>query len=78
MGGDPSQPGLLQQYDARRSALEKRIELYRWLAGITGRSGEPDIRNNNTRALILSQPTYDALSNTMNTTFAIPTLHLPP
>ena len=51
LGGDPAQPGLLQQYDARRSALEKRIELYRWLAGITGRSGEPDIRNNNARII---------------------------
>ena len=31
-----------------RQAFE---DFYRWLAAITGRSGQPDIRNNNTRVI---------------------------
>lgn len=51
VGGDATREGLLQQYQKRRQVLENRVTLYRWMAKATGRSPEPETRDNNSRVL---------------------------
>ena len=51
MDGDAGSLGLLQQYAVRQKELETRQSLYRWLAGLTGRSSSPSIKENNSRVI---------------------------
>ncbi|MFT3785202.1 MAG: hypothetical protein QM770_03430 [Tepidisphaeraceae bacterium] len=39
--GNAESPGLIAQLDARRADLDRRIELYQWLAKLTGRNANP-------------------------------------
>jgi uncharacterized protein YdbL (DUF1318 family) len=43
--------GLRQNYTARRATLERRIDIYTWLAGLLGRSADPDPKANNSRLI---------------------------
>jgi hypothetical protein len=52
-GAQPGTRGLLEQQAARRAQLEKRIDLYHWLANATGRLNEPDERQTENRLIEL-------------------------
>src|SRR5207247_8180492 len=42
---------LLGQYEQRRGQLQRRIELYQWLAGRLGKEVDPSDRSNNSRLI---------------------------
>ena len=53
LGGNAAGAGLSQQLAARKGDLNRRIELYEWLAGRIGRGKDPSQRNNDDRLLEL-------------------------
>lgn len=53
MGGKPGKAGLSQQFTNRKAELNRRIELYEWLADRIGRNKNPSLRNNDDRLLEL-------------------------
>ena len=52
-GGSKIAVGLTQQLSARKAELDRRIELFHWLAGVLGREKEPGLREFNKRLIEL-------------------------
>lgn len=51
LAGDETKAGLTQNYAARRATLQRRMDLYTWLAGLLGRNANPDAKANNSRLI---------------------------
>ena len=51
LAGDETTSGLKQNQSDRRATLQRRIDLYGWLAGLLGRNANPEGRANNSRLI---------------------------
>lgn len=51
LAGDSNAAGLTQNYAARRATLQRRMDLYTWLAAKLGRPSDPSIKANNSRLI---------------------------